>query len=577
MGQSDTLMTLVSIAVVFIVGFLSSFGWKLLKKVAPPLQEQPLHQSNSESGSSHRTPQMMMRSPTRRLLKEFTLREILTMTDCFKVILGEGGQGRVCEGSLPGSKPRQKVAVKKLDRDKALDGLSGNRSEDVKNQDSPEKEFWNKLYRISRLHHRNIVALLGYCIEGGQLFLVYEFMENGSLQQHLHGMTIEGSTKSTRHFLDWGERMQVAVDVAKGLEYLHNHAKPTLVHCDINPSNILLGVGMHAKITNFGVSKRQTLDVTTSLYLKGTPGYLDPVYCKTGQVSTKNDVYSYGVVLLELVTGKRAIERMTSLVTWCREFLSSDRDLWPLLLSRMVDDEINPGSKLIAQKQLLEVVRLAMDCVDDNPYKRPSMREVVKRLCIADGEDASSAESDEDSSSEVSSEVSCFDSFSNIGGTSIDTSASSGSLIYSQENSSNGWSSYEITDTSIIIKYMVKNKKIAVRCKLWTKITDLDLNKIEATLDDTLLWRKRLWTIARSSMKFSVDEVKLQAEWKVGVRFRWPSLKEGDPRRYQGPFCVEYLALKDEIGWPLVEYHRDRSPVLLAHVSAPLHLKVSIY
>jgi hypothetical protein len=137
--------------------------------------------------------------------------------------------------------------------------------------------------------------------------------------------------------------------------------------------------------------------------------------------------------------------------------------------------------------------------------------------------------------------------------------------------------SHETTDTSIIIKYTIKNKKIAVRCNI-RAIINFGFIKIETTLDNALLWKKHIWIYNSSSRKkFSVDEVKLQAEWKVCLRFHWHLLKEGDPRRDQGPFCVEYLALKNEFGWPLVEYHGDRSPVLLAHVSAPLHLRVSIY
>jgi serine/threonine protein kinase len=148
---------------------------------------------------------------------------------------------------------------------------------------------------------------------------------------------------------------------------------------------------MHAKIADFGLSKTQTLDITTSVHLKGTPGYVDPVYYATGQVNEKNDVYSYGVVLLELVTGKRAIENTTSLVTWCREFQYSDPDLGPFLLPKMVDEKIKPCSESMQQQQLA-VVQLAMACVDDNPDRRPNMKEVVKKLYIADREEPSSTE-----------------------------------------------------------------------------------------------------------------------------------------------------------------------------------------
>ncbi len=382
--------------------FLDKLLVEMLKKAEASLQERLHHQSNSESGS-HGTPQMMMKSPTDvqvEPLRKFTLQEILSMTNSFEVVLGTGGFCTVYEGFLPGSEPRQKAAVKILNGDRTSGGLLRNRSKYMNNQYSPEEDFWNELWRVSGLHHRNIVALLGYCIEKDELFLVYEFMENGSLYQHLHGTKSENSTESTGHFLDWHERMQVAIDVAQGLEYLHNHAKPTLVHHNIKPSSILLGAGMHAKISNFAISETLTPDVPT-YNIKGTRGYIDPQYCMIGEFSAKNDVYSYGVVLLELVTGKRVIEENMNLVEWCREFLCSDLDLWPLLLPKMVDAKINPGSKLMPQQQLLAVVQLAMACVEYDQDRRPDMREVVRRLYDI-------AVCEENSSCEVSNEVSCF-------------------------------------------------------------------------------------------------------------------------------------------------------------------------
>ncbi|KAH8961519.1 hypothetical protein BDL97_05G054800 [Sphagnum fallax] len=561
----DLLRTLVSVAIIFVVGLSTGFWWQMAKKVETPQQQQqqqlqqPLHESSSHAeASSHGTGHGTSSSSPRELqvgsLEKFTLQEILIMTDYFKVVLGKGGQGTVYEASLPGpAEPRQKAAVKKLDRNKALDAVCSNSAEEIRNQDSVEKEFWSELRSISRLHHNNLVALLGYCIEGDQLFLIYEFMENGSLQQHLHKKKSEET--DSRQLLDWHQRMQVAVDVAQGLEYLHNYAKPTLVHRDIKPSNILFDAEMRAKIADFGLSKTQTVDPTTSMRLKGTPGYVDPVYYATGQANEKNDVYSYGVVLLELVTGKKAIEKKMILVDWCREFLHSDPDLWQLLLPKMVDDRINPSEYL--QQQLLAVVQLAMECVDDVPDRRPSMREVVKRLYIADCEDGSS------------SEISNEDSSSNNGGLSNRMNGSPRARSYSRASSSNGWSTYVITETSVIIKYTVGNKKLAVRCKIWPTVKNLGLNKIEATLDDALMWKKGLWIYnASSSREFNVDDVNLRAEWQVGLRFSRNLLKAGDPRRNQGPFCIEYLALKDAEGSPIIEYHGDRSPLQPPHIES---------
>jgi serine/threonine protein kinase len=381
--------------------FLDKLLVEMLKdKAEASLQEQLHHQSNSESGS-HGTPQMMMKSPTDvqvEPLRKFTLQEILSMTNSFEVVLENGPFCTVYEGFLPGSEPRQKAAVKILNGDRTLGGLLSN---SINNQYLSKKELWNEFWMVSGLDHRNIVALLGYCIEKDELFLVYEFMENGSLHQHLHGVKRDYSTEYTRHFLDWHERMQVAIDVAQGLEYLHNHAKPTLVHRDIKSTSILLGAGLHAKIAQFAISKTMTPDMPTFDGIVGTVGYIDPIYYITGEVSAKSDVYSYGVVLLELVTGRRVREENMNLVDWCREFLCSDLDLWPLLLPEMVDAKINPGSKLMPQQQLLAVVQLAMACVEHDRARRPDMREVVRRLYDI-------AVCEEDSSCEVSNEVSCF-------------------------------------------------------------------------------------------------------------------------------------------------------------------------
>jgi serine/threonine protein kinase len=429
---TDLFTSLASVVTIFIVGLSTGFWWQLSRRKVqdlepsqlPDQQQQQqvlkLHNLDAEFGSP-RTPQIICNSPREQqlqqvgFLKKFTLEEIQSMTNFFQVVLGEGGQGTVYEASLPGPEPRQKAAVKRLDRNKALDwaplSSSSNDSKSdheeevvVKNpQDSTEKEFWSELHCISRLNHNNIVSLLGYCVQEDQLFLIYEFMEMGSLKHHLHGKKNGGQTAAAmghhHHLLDWNQRMTVAVDVAQGLEYLHNHAKPTLVHRDIKPSNILFDAGMNAKIADFGLSKTKSLDPTTSLRIRGTPGYVDPVYCITGQATEKNDVYSYGVVLLELVTGKKASENNTSLVHSCRQFLQGgDPDVAPAFhLPKMVDVRIQPTE--YAPQQLLDVVQLAMHCVDDDPSQRPNMKEVVKRLYIANHHEEAL------SSDEISTEV----------------------------------------------------------------------------------------------------------------------------------------------------------------------------
>ncbi|PRQ45813.1 putative transferase, protein kinase RLK-Pelle-LRR-I-1 family [Rosa chinensis] len=152
-------------------------------------------------------------------------------------------------------------------------------------------------------HHRNLVSLIGYCDEGDTMALVLEYVANGNLQQHLSDLTLD--------FLTWKERLQIAVDAARGLDYLHNGCKPPIVHGDLKASNILLNEKLQAKIADFGLSKVLTTESAThiSTDAKGTFGYLDAGYCNTGQLNRKSDVYSFGIVLLELINCRAAIIR----------------------------------------------------------------------------------------------------------------------------------------------------------------------------------------------------------------------------------------------------------------------------
>jgi serine/threonine protein kinase len=325
------------------------------------------------------------------LVKQYTLKEIVSMTNSFEKELGRGGQGIVYAAMLPAMLPGElevPAAVKKLQRPNA--GFLETPEMPMQQQQAAlEKEFWVELRTISRLHHGNLVALLGYCVEGQELFLIYELMSNGSLDQHLHECD-SGAAAAT--FLDWKARIRVAIEVAQGLEYLHRHAHPTLVHRDIKSSNILFDDDMQAKIADFGLSKVLILghDPTASHRLRGTAGYVDPHYLRTGQAVDKNDVYSYGVLLLELITGRRAIQKKLSLVTWCKEFLTSDQSLLPVLLPRMVDRGILPAEYSL--EQLQNVVKVARACLDDSPERRPSMKEVLIALYNSESKDISSSD-----------------------------------------------------------------------------------------------------------------------------------------------------------------------------------------
>ncbi|THU67633.1 hypothetical protein C4D60_Mb05t26770 [Musa balbisiana] len=243
----------------------------------------------------------------------FTFRELATATRNFRdeCFLGEGGFGRVYKGRLEST--GQIVAVKQLDRE----GLQGNR------------EFLVEVLMLSLLHHPNLVNLIGYCADGDQRLLVYEFLPLGSLEDHLHDLPPD------KEPLDWNTRMKIAAGAAKGLEYLHDKASPPVIYRDFKSSNILLGEGFHPKLSDFGLAKLgPTGDKShVSTRVMGTYGYCAPEYAMTGQLTVKSDVYSFGVVLLELITGRKAIDSALphgeqNLISWARPMFN-DRKKTP--------------------------------------------------------------------------------------------------------------------------------------------------------------------------------------------------------------------------------------------------------
>lgn len=465
-------------------------------------------------------------------LKQYRLKEIVDMTDRFKLELGRGGQGIVYFASLP--EGRGTAAVKRLQKKSRPEKRDDNHAQEVL-----EKDFWAELKTISRLHHRNLVALLGYCVEEDDLFLVYEFMANGSLSQHLHPRKDgEGMV------LEWKARMRCAVEVAQGLEYLHSHANPSLVHRDIKSGNILFDNAMNAKIADFGLSKAviSGQEPAVSKRMRGTLGYVDPVYLRNGQPCDKNDVYSYGIMLLELITGRRAIQQKLSLVEWCKDFLyTDDQVMLRHILPQVVDSRMRPA--LISFDQLSQVVKIARHCVQEPQDSRPSMQDVVAALYNANWKESSAS---------PTSEVP-LNRFGSNGGFCYDANPQLGNCS----------PSYEIKENSILVKCTVAGSRLVLRCKIWPTPRNFGLNKVEASMDGKILWKKGLWWYnAKSSREFIVGEdIKVIAEWHVTLRTNSDALAPHDPRRSQGPFCIEYLALKDQNGKFLVDYQGDKSPL----------------
>lgn len=287
----------------------------------------------------------------------FTFRELAAATKNFRpeCLLGEGGFGRVYKGRLEST--GQVVAVKQLDRN----GLQGNR------------EFLVEVLMLSLLHHDNLVNLIGYCADGDQRLLVYEYMPLGSLEDHLHDLPPD------KEPLDWKTRMKIAAGAAKGLEYLHDKANPPVIYRDLKCSNILLDEGYHAKLSDFGLAKLGPVGDKThvSTRVMGTYGYCAPEYAMTGQLTIKSDVYSFGVVLLELITGRKAIDNSKSagehnLVAWARP-LFKDRRKFPQMADPLLQGHY-------PMRGLYQALAVAAMCVQEQATMRPLIADVVTAL-----------------------------------------------------------------------------------------------------------------------------------------------------------------------------------------------------
>ncbi|KAJ8749826.1 hypothetical protein K2173_013229 [Erythroxylum novogranatense] len=291
----------------------------------------------------------------------FTYEELAMATDGFSNanLLGQGGFGYVHKGVLPNGK---EVAVKQL---KAGSGQG-------------EREFQAEVEIISRVHHKHLVSLVGYCITGSQRLLVYEFVPNNTLEFHLHG--------KGRPTMDWPTRQKIALGSAKGLAYLHEDCHPKIIHRDIKASNILLDFKFEAKVADFGLAKFSS-DVNThvSTRVMGTFGYLAPEYASSGKLTDKSDVFSFGVMLLELITGRRPLDQSfmdDSLVDWARPLLTRALDRQnPEWAKESLDSLVDPKlQKNYNLDEMLRMVSCAAFCVRHSAKRRPRMSQVVRSL-----------------------------------------------------------------------------------------------------------------------------------------------------------------------------------------------------
>ncbi|PSS18996.1 Leucine-rich repeat receptor-like protein kinase precursor [Actinidia chinensis var. chinensis] len=280
----------------------------------------------------------------------FSFEELKKCTGSFSEasIIGSGGYGKVYRGTLVSG---QLVAIKRAQQGSLQGAL----------------EFKTEIELLSRIHHKNVVNLVGFCYEHGEQMLVYEYVPNGTLGENLSG--------KSRIQMDWMRRLSLALDSAQGLAYLHELADPPIIHRDIKSNNILLDDHLNAKVADFGLSKLMG-DVKkgyVTTQVKGTLGYMDPEYYMTQQLTEKSDVYSFGVVLLELVTARAPIHRGKHIVREVKEAMEQSNDAYDL-------DEILDPRLETTPVGLDKFVVLAMRCVMDSAAERPTMGEVVREI-----------------------------------------------------------------------------------------------------------------------------------------------------------------------------------------------------
>ncbi|XP_071740430.1 uncharacterized protein [Rutidosis leptorrhynchoides] len=291
----------------------------------------------------------------------FTLAEIQSATNNFdvKLVIGRGGFGNVY-------KCKHKIGL--------VDQVALKRLQTTSNQGA--REFEAEIEILSKLRHGNLVSLIGYCNEGNEMVLAYEFMPNGNLQDHLRNNGTDLSLS-----LSWLQRLKICVGAARGLDYLHTgtSTQQGVIHRDVKTSNILLDANFDAKISDFGLAKVGPINQTktsVSTLVKGTFGYMDPSYFFSGKLTRKSDVYAFGVVLFEVLSGKQAVdqsidEEQWSLAVWAQEQIKIGK------LNKIIDPRLIGQ---ISKKSLKEFASIAAQCLHNQPKKRPTMAEVVVKL-----------------------------------------------------------------------------------------------------------------------------------------------------------------------------------------------------
>ncbi|QHO00319.1 G-type lectin S-receptor-like serine/threonine-protein kinase At2g19130 isoform X3 [Arachis ipaensis] len=283
-------------------------------------------------------------------LKQYNYRDLRKATRNFTIKLGNGGFSTVYKGEFPDS---TFVAVKEL-----------------RGHFQEEKQLRAELNTVGLIQHKNLVRLLGFCLQGSQRFIIYDYMPNGSLESHLF--------QSDSNVLDWGTRYNIALGTAKGLAYLHEHCRDCIIHCDIKPENILLDAEFNPQVADFGLAKLLGRDFSRVLTtMRGTRGYLATEWFSGVPITAKVDVYSYGQVLLEIISGRRNMDLVNDdLASYFPSIvfnaLNNGEDVLPLVDSKL-------QGKFSAE-EVNRACKVGCWCIQDDENDRPTMKEVVQAL-----------------------------------------------------------------------------------------------------------------------------------------------------------------------------------------------------
>ncbi|XP_041002360.1 receptor-like protein kinase FERONIA [Juglans microcarpa x Juglans regia] len=346
--SSSSKKTIISIAIGSVVGFLAVAILVCCKALSNSLTKC----SAPDKGKSTRAKASSLPG---ELCRRFSLEEITTATHNFheELIIGVGGFGKVFKGLVEES--TMTVAIKRL------------------NPESKQgrKEFWTEIEMLSQLRHVHLVSLIGYCNDEGEMILVYDYMANGTLRDHLYD--------TNRDPLPWIQRLEICIGAACGLNYLHTVVKHPIIHRDVKTTNILLDESCVAKVSDFGLSKVGLENAAVSTMVKGTFGYLDPDYARRRQLTEKSDVYSFGVVLLEVLCARKALnpkleEEQWNLANWAKKCIEKG------IMGEIIDPNLIGN---IAPECFKVYMNVAENCVRDQGIQRPTMNDVMGNLNFA--------------------------------------------------------------------------------------------------------------------------------------------------------------------------------------------------